>query len=407
MIDVEEARRLVRQRALRFGGVEQCPLGMLAGRVLAGDVVAPFGLPRFTNSAMDGFAVRWEDIEGCTPECPVMLRVTDDIPAGSSASGQLTQGTAARIMTGAPLPAGADTVVPFEFTSGFEGEEVTVFRLPSRNGNVRYAGEEIPEGERVLLEGSVVSPSEIAVLASLGYDSVSVRTLPALSIVVVGDELQSPGEGVSDAEIYDSNSFMLQAACRSIGIEPCSVRHAVDDRVAVSSALAAAMAEADLVVSVGGISTGEYDFVREELERLGVSQHFWTVAQKPGKPVYFGSRDGRGVFALPGNPVSALVCFMEYVVPAIMLLQGRAEPGRLQAVLDSPFPADRKRYRFLPGRLREEDGRLFCSVTEKIESHMISSLVGSNCIIECSPSAEPLPAGSLVFCSQLPWAGLL
>jgi len=356
---------------------------------------------------MDGFAVRWVDVQGCSSDCPVRLMVTDDIPAGRSSSGQLMEGTAARIMTGAPLPAGADTVVPFEFTSGFEGDEVTVFRLPSKEGNVRYAGEEVRAEDRVIAKGSVMSTSEIAVLASLGYDSVPVCSLPSISIVVVGDELQSPGEGVSEAEIYDSNSFMLQAACRSIGIEPCAIRHAVDDRVAVSSALAVALSEADLVVSVGGISTGEYDFVREELERLGVSQQFWTVAQKPGKPVYFGTRDTGAVFALPGNPVSALVCFMEYAVPAIMLMQGREEPRRLEAVLESPFPADRKRYRFLPGRLREEGGRLFCRVTEKIESHMISSLVGSNCIIECSPSAEPLPAGSVVFCSLLPWGGQL
>jgi molybdopterin molybdotransferase len=406
MIDVDEARRLVQECVVPVTGVEQCPLEMLAGRVLAGDVVAPFGLPRFTNSAMDGFAVRWVDVQGCTPECPVMLRVTDDIPAGSSSLGLLMEGTTARIMTGAPLPEGADTVVPFEFTSGFAGDEVTVFRLPSKNGNVRYAGEEVRAEERVLVNGSVVSTSEIAVLASLGYDSSPVRLLPSLSIVVVGDELQSPGDGVSEAEIYDSNSFMLQSACRSIGIEPCRVRHAVDDRVAVSSALAAALREADLVVTVGGISTGEYDFVREELERLGVNQQFWTVAQKPGKPVYFGTRDGRAVFALPGNPVSALVCFAEYVVPAIMLMQGRDEPHKMHAVLDSPFPADRKRHRFLPGRLRVEGGRLVCSVTEKIESHMISSLVGSNCIIECPPSLEPIPAGSAVLCSLLPWAGL-
>lgn len=406
LTSVDDARRIVME-SLPLPLFEECLLGDLQGRVLAADVTAPFPMPRFTNSAMDGFAFRMADAAVGSSDTPVRLPVSLRIPAGSNSAAALPPGSAAEIMTGAPMPDGSDTVVPFENTSGFGASEVEIYRLPKAGANVRHRGEEVAMGQRVLEAGWRISPAEIAVLASFGVESVPVWCRPSVALVVVGDELQRQGGTLTEASIYDSNSHMLRAACRSAGIDPVIVLYAEDDPAAVRKVLATALATADVTVTSGGISTGAYDFVQAELAQLGIEKKFWTVSQKPGKPFYFGcSPGGKAVFALPGNPVSALVCFMEYCVPALMKMQGLTLPAKLQATLDAPFPADRKRYRFLPGVLREEGGRLFCRTTGLMESHMATSFVGANCIIESPPLDTPVPAGETIACSLLPWASL-
>jgi molybdopterin molybdotransferase len=406
MVTVKEALSLIRESITPLG-IEDISLDRLQGRVLAGDITASFSLPRFTNAAMDGFALKWEDIRHASAESPVLLHVTQVIPAGSHATMPVVSGCCAEIMTGAPLPEGADTVLAFEDTSGFGSAFVEIYRVPESGANIRFAGEEVAVGEKLLGKGSVFTPSEIAVLASFGSSSASVKRTPRVSIVTVGDELRLPGEKVTGAQIYNCNRFLLAAACRSVGIEPVGIHHAPDDRESLREVLEHSLAECDLLITAGGISTGEYDFVQEELSRLGVLKKFWGVAQKPGKPLYFGcSGTGAPVFSLPGNPVSALFCFVEYCIPALNTLQGKKTAEKVQAVLAEPFPADRKRHRFLCGNVWVEEGRLLCRISPKVESHMITSLPGSNCLIEAGPSGEPLPAGSRVAVTMLPWAGL-
>ncbi|NTV99045.1 MAG: molybdopterin molybdenumtransferase MoeA, partial [Chlorobiaceae bacterium] len=212
---------------------------------------------------------------------------------------------------------------------------------------------------------------------------------------------------LSGADIYNCNHFMLEAACSSIGIEVAMKVHAPDKRHALRILIARALAESDFVITAGGISRGEYDFVQEELSALGVEKKFWGVSQKPGKPLFFGTAaDGTPVFSLPGNPVSALVCFAEYCIPALFMLQGKAAPAKFHAILASPFPTDRKRHRFLLGRAWADENTLHCMVSPKIESHMITSSAGANCIIEAAPADQPLPEGSGATCTLLPWASL-
>ncbi len=406
MITVQEAHTLIRQSLAPLGS-EELPLDQIQGRVLARDIAAPFSLPRFTNSAMDGFALKWDDIGDATDDFPVRLLVTQSIPAGTLSTLPVTSGCCAEIMTGAPVPEGADTVVAFEQTSGFGSDSVDVFKTPKYGANVRYCGEEITGGEILFHKGELLSPSEISVLASFGFASVVVHRMPKVSIVTVGDEVRMPGEEVSGAQIYNSNRFLLEAACRSVGVEPAGLHHAPDDRVALREALALALGECDVLITAGGISTGEYDFVQQELSALGVTKKFWNVAQKPGKPLYFGSTsEGKAVFSLPGNPVSALVCFVEYCIPALNILQERHEIASFKAILAEPFPTDKKRHRFLSGKVWSENGRLLCKVSPKIESHMITSLASSNCLVEAEPSSVALPAGSEVTCTMLPWAML-
>jgi molybdopterin molybdotransferase len=406
MITVHEAFRIVTESVLPIAP-QRISLSDMLGRTLAEDVAAPFPLPRFTNAAMDGFALRMEDIAGLSEDLPVRLKITQEIAAGSLSSSPVLPGCCGQIMTGAPMPEGADTVVPFEDTSGFGEESVLVYKAPKPKANVRYRGEEIREGELLLRKGTPVSPAEIAVLASFGYASALVTGLPRVSILTVGDELRMPGEKAEHAAIYNSNRFMLEAACRASGAEITVIRHAPDEKVALREALHDAMDGCDLLVTAGGISTGRYDFMQELLEEKGVERKFWTVAQKPGKPLYFGATsDNRPVFALPGNPVSAMVCFVKYVVPALCRFQGRELSGSILAELVTSFVPDRKRYRILFGKVWLENGRLLCTAASKVESHMITSLSGANCLLEADPSGDVFPAGTLLSCTLLPWAML-
>ena len=406
MITVREAQSLIRQ-SLSPLGTEELPLDDVQGRVLAQEITAPFSMPRFTNAAMDGFALKWDDISHATEDSPVRLHVTQAIPAGTLSTLPVTSGCCAEIMTGAPMPEGADTVVAFEQTSGFCSEYVDILSSPKYGANVRYGGEEVAADEVLLCKWELLSPSEIAVLASFGFASVAVQRKPRVSIVTVGDEVRMPGEEVSGAQIYNCNRFMLEAALRSVGIEPAGLHHAPDEKKLLRKILALALAECDVLITAGGISNGEYDFVQQELEALGVVKQFWNIAQKPGKPLFFGSTpEGKAVFSLPGNPVSAVVCFVEYCIPAFNILQNHIAMASFQAILADPFPTDKKRHRFLSGKVWSEGGRLLCKVSPKIESHMISSLTGSNCLVEAEPSSKPLPAGSEVTCTMLPWAAL-
>ena len=406
MISVKEAHRLISQ-SIEPLGIEQLPLGQLQGRTLAGDITAPFSLPRFTNSAMDGFALKWDDISLASRQSPVRLQVTQKIPAGTPSTVSVDSGCCAEIMTGAPMPDEADTVVAVEESSGFGSEFVDIYRAPKQNANVRYCGEEVVPGEIVLHQGTLLSPSEIAVLATFGNASAAVQKMPKVSIVTVGDEVRNPGETLSRVEIYNCNRFLLEAACRSVGIEPVGLRHAPDDRELLREMLALALDECDLLITAGGISTGEYDYVQQELSSLGVTKQFWNVAQKPGKPLFFGSATkGKAVFSLPGNPVSALVCFVEYCIPALYAFQRKSVPDKFLAVLAEPFPADKKRHRFLLGQVWAENGKLLCRISPKVESHMITSVVGSNCLLEAEPSPDPLSKGSEILCTMLPWSNL-
>ncbi len=407
MITVQDAHQMI------LGSVGALPLeyrslSRLQGRVLGEEIAAPFPLPRFTNAAMDGFALRRSDIEGASQDTPVRLQVVSEIAAGAMPGLAVVQGGCAQIMTGAPLPEGADTVVAFEQTSGFGSREVSIFSAPKRGANIRYAGEELPGGSVLLRKGTQVTPAEIAVLATLGVEGALAGGVPRVALVTVGDELRMPGEALEGAAIYNSNRFMLQALCRAWGIEPALLLHAPDDRAALRGVLDEALAGCDMLVTAGGISTGEYDYVQELLGEAGVAARFWRVAQKPGKPLYFGTTgDNRPVFALPGNPVSAMTCFHEYVVPALCLQQGRTVPRKMEALLAEPFPADKKRHRFLAGTIWQENGRLYCRVSRKVESHMITSLAGADGIIESGPAPDALAAGTVVTCSLFPWSGVL
>ncbi|WP_024287546.1 gephyrin-like molybdotransferase Glp [Cellulomonas sp. KRMCY2] len=326
--------------------------------VLAQDVTAPSALPRWDSSAMDGYAVRAADLAGAAPQHPVRLRVLADLPAGSDAEPEVRPGTAARIMTGAPVPPGADAIVPVERTDG--GTDVVgVEEQPVPGAHIRRAGEDVAAGDLVLAAGTLLGPAQIAAAASVGCADLLVHRRPRVAVLSTGSELVTPGAALRRGQIPDSNSYLLAAAVRAAGCEPIRIGAVPDDPAALRGVLDAQDGTVDLVITSGGVSMGAYDVVKEVLA-AEPGMNFVQVAMQPGKPQGIG-RLGRGtpVLALPGNPVSAFVSFEVFVRPVLLRLRGlddvrrqevgavvvdgwRKQPGRAQympVVLESATPA--------------------------------------------------------------------
>ncbi len=400
MISVAHAHEMI-DAAVAAAGVtarERVGFRDAIGRVLAADVTAPFSLPRFTNSAMDGFAVRAADIANA----PVRLSVSGIVRAGEAAATPVAPGEAVQIMTGAPLPSGADTVVPVEQTSGYGGDTVEVRTSIPADRNVRHAGEEVEAGATVIAAGTRVGPAELGVIASLGFAEVDVFARPRIAIFGTGDELREPGTPLGDGEIYNSNLWVLSDLAQRAGADVVEARIVRDDADALRDFLAAALA-CDVVVSSGGVSMGEHDLVRGALSSLGVEERFWKVAQKPAKPLAFGVRDATLVFGLPGNPVSSAIAFLEYVHDALIRLQGGAPTPPERARLAAPFPCDPGKHRFLFGAF---DATGAVRPSTRLGSHMLSAGLGADALIGVPPGAEPLPVGALVEVRRLRWGGL-
>jgi molybdopterin molybdotransferase len=318
MISVREALDCVLRHTPRSGG-EQVSLSEAHGRVLHGDVTARRDVPPFRNSAMDGYAVRGADLEA-RGNGRVRLRVLETVAAGAVPSQPVAEGTATRIMTGAVVPDGADTVVRVEDTHE-AGEMVEIVMPPRVGANVRQPGEDVRTGDEVLRRGRVLRPADIGLLASIGLATVEVARRPRVAIISTGDELVDIGQPLGLGQIVNSNAYTLAAAVEEGGATPTVLGIVRDHPELIRGAFAEAC-RADVVLSTGGVSVGSFDYVRQILADLGYEEQFWKVAQKPGKPLTFGKRGGTLIFGLPGNPVSSLVCFYLYVLPALRTMMG-------------------------------------------------------------------------------------
>ena len=347
MLSVEEARARILSHA-RLTEAQQVSLDEAFGRVPAvSSVVATVDVPSFANSSMDGFALRAADL-------PAELPLAGEVAAGSSIPPALEPGTAVRIMTGAPIPPGADAVVRLEDAEMVGDDRV---RLPATEPGayVRARGHDTQRGEEVVLAAEPLSPATLAVLASLGMGQVEVRQRPLVAILSTGDELLAPGESLADGHIHDANTVSLAASVREAGGEPIILPRVGDDPAAIDGALRDGSARADMLVVSGGVSVGRYDHVRSGIERLG-ELAFWRIAVQPGKPLAFGSIGDRPVIGLPGNPVSALVTFELFVRVLLRGMLGLAGDGRVHvpARLDTTVPKDRERRAYLRVVVRSE-----------------------------------------------------
>jgi molybdopterin molybdotransferase len=392
MLSVAEARARVLAAVEALDPVSVLVADAL-GLTVAEDLRAPHPLPRFDNSAMDGYAVRAAD----TTDAPVELRVTGEVRAGSISTEEgLAPGTAVRIMTGAPVPEGADAIVPVEVTEE-SGDVVRILESVQAGRHVRPAGDDVDTGQLVLAAGMELGSGELALVASLGLSPVPVRPRPRVAILVTGDELVPPEEEPGSGQIRDSNSIALGALVREAGAEPQLMPHVPDDRAATLDAFKRAGEDADLVVSSGGVAVGRYDFVKEVVEELGRID-MWRVAMQPGKPVVLGSLGATPFLGLPGNPVSIHVSFEQFVRPAIRKMRGCATLFRptITAQLTETISKRPGRLHFVRVRLSASGEGWGATPTGPQGSHIQSSLVGTHGVAVFERDLDRLEAGSTV-----------
>jgi molybdopterin molybdotransferase len=390
LLSIDEARGRI-LAAVRALPAETVTAAQTLGRVLAEDVTSGLTLPPFDSSAMDGYAV----VAGEAGELPIV----GESRAGRPFEGMVLRGEAVRISTGAVLPDGADAVVPVERAEEAGG----AVRAPAteHGAHIRRAGEDIAAGQVVLRRGSVLGPAEVAMLAALGRESAECSRRPRVAVIATGDELRPAGQPLGPGQIHDSNAVGLAAQATLAGAEVVASDGARDNRAATSDALGHALALADVVCVSGGVSMGAHDHVRPALAGLGVEQLLWGVSLKPGKPLWFGMRDGGGerklVFGLPGNPVSAMVTFQLFARPALRALQG-ADPAfsRSTGVLDSPATRSPDREQAVRCRLRVADDGFHVEPTGAQGSHVLSSMLGAGALALIPPGDGELPAGSRV-----------
>jgi len=346
MLSVAEARARILEQFAALGS-ETVPIAEVAGRVLARDVSATHDLPPFSNSSMDGYAVRAQEVAGASPASPTQLAVSADIPAGAGLPAPLIAGTAARIMTGAPVPAGADAVVPVEDTDDRReraGEppprQIAIRVAPALGANIRPAGQDMRAGQVVLRAGTPLSPAAVGVLASLGVSQVPVHLRPLVAIFSTGDELRRVDQDLGPGQIRDTNSYTLAAAAADYGARVLRLEVARDRLEDVLTRFDEAIQNgAQLIISSAGVSVGAYDVVKAAVEAEGALS-FWRVRMRPGKPLAFGQVRGVPFFGLPGNPVSAWVGFEVFVRPAILKMAGRRRWDKLAITAELLEPLD-------------------------------------------------------------------
>jgi molybdopterin molybdotransferase len=388
-----DARRIILDHVAPLGP-ERTPLSAAAGRVLAEDVAASWDMPQWDNSAMDGYAVRCADLVG--ESAGAGLVVAGYLPAGVAASGALEGGTAVRIMTGAPIPAGADAVVPIE-DADERGGRVFFGRIPAPGDHVRRRAGDIRAGETVLDAGTSLGPSEISLLAGLGRDGVAVFRRPRVAIVSTGDELIEAGEPLLPGMIYNSNAAGLAAAVRRAGAEPVVLPIARDERAALRERLEDGL-RSDVLVTTAGVSMGDRDLVRECLGDLGVREVFWKVDIQPGRPTTFGVSGARPVFALPGNPVAALLTGELFVRPALRAMMGHARPVEppWQVRLADEVTPRRDRVTLLRVGLERRGTEVFARSAGHQATGFLRTMLGADAVALIPSGEATLPAGSVV-----------
>ncbi|MBI5303321.1 MAG: molybdopterin molybdotransferase MoeA [Chloroflexi bacterium] len=415
MISVEEALAYILKH---FQPLEPERVALLDAldRVLAEDVIAEMNVPPFNNSAMDGYAMRAEDIARASREQPAVLRVIGDVAAGYLAERAVEPGTAMRIMTGAPLPPGADTVVRFEDTSeGVQGRAATkgratveILKRAERGDNVRQAGEDIRAGEVVMPRGAIVRPAEIGVLASIGKSQVAVHRRPRVAILATGDELVAINEPVAPGKIRNSNEYSNAAAVLRAGGIPIQLGIARDNIADLTAKIRAGLdADADLFLTSAGVSVGDYDIVKDVLNAEG-EMHFWQVKMKPGKPLAFGVLRGKKsvpLLGLPGNPVSALISFETFARPAILTMLGKTKFARptVRAILQEDVENASDRRNHIRVQVEKRGEGFIARTTGEQGSGVLTSVSKANGLLVIPENVARVRAGETVEIQMLDW----
>ncbi|HZD60883.1 MAG TPA: gephyrin-like molybdotransferase Glp [Anaerolineae bacterium] len=394
MISVEEAREIILSKIERLE-TEEVPILESLGRVLDEDIYAEADVPPFDNSAMDGYAVRSEDVAGAWPGGPVELRVLGDVAAGYVPESPVGKGETIRIMTGAQMPEGADAVIMVENTERTDGG-VLIF-VPARPGeNVRFAGEDIRRGDVALRRGKKIIPGDIGVMASVGKARVKVVQKPVVAIITTGDELVDIDEPLVPGKIRNSNAYSIAAQVIDTGCIPRILGIAPDSREALMAKIEEA-AGADMIVTTGGVSVGDYDFVKDILDRAG-EMVFWQVAMKPGKPLAFGIVQGKPVIGLPGYPTSSMVSFEQFARPALLKMSGRTDITRMtvEAIFEESFKNRSGRRNMVRVIVSKDNGIFKARLSGSQKSGSLKPMTLANGLMVVPEDVEDLHPGDKV-----------
>ena len=379
-LSVAQAREAIRRTLVPIRDCEQVPIRSALGRVLAEDCISPINVPGHTNSAMDGYALSGSDLPR---EGGRSYRVIATVFAGQQLQESCEPGQCVKVMTGAPMPPGTDTVVMQEQVEKLGDDRVRIDSRQRSGQNVRQAGEDIAQGAAVLRAGRVLTAADLGVLASLGFAELKVRRRPRVAFFSTGDELRSIGETLAEGEVYDSNRYSLFALLTELGVDMVDLGVVKDDRHALEAGFREASGMADVVITSGGVSVGDADYTKEILERSG-KMSFWTIAMKPGRPLTFGRLGGATFFGLPGNPVAVMLTFHQFVRPALAYLAGGNWPAPLVVPARAQQALRKKpgRFEFVRGILSyDEHGDLSVRPSGAQGSGVLTSMSRANCYI--------------------------
>ena len=398
MISVDKAKEIILKSISVTDETETIPFSESYGRILAQGIISGLNVPQIDNSAMDGYAIISADIQAATADNPVILEIADEVQAGGKdASHPLTHGKAIRIMTGAHLPQGADAVVPFEDTEEINGQ-VKIFTAINPSENIRFAGEDICIGDTVLAKGTNIESAHIGLIASTNHTKISVYKKPEVSIISTGDEIIEPGSVETFGKIINSNAYVLMNEVKRTGGNPTYYGIAKDRFEDIREIEEKALAGGDIVICSGGVSMGRYDFIPDVLKSLGAEIIVHKIAMKPGKPVLFCKVRNKLFFGLPGNPVSVMVSFIEFVRPALLKISGALhyEKPVVKAILKETIHKKPGRRHFIRGIFTVKEGVFTVLTTGSQGSGILNSMASANCLIILPEDVEIVEYNSLV-----------
>ena len=395
MLEIGEAQHKILEDIPVLGS-ERIHILEALGRVLAENVQAIRDVPLADNSAMDGYCCKSRDLKGASSNNPARLKIIGESPAGKPFKGVVGFGETVRVMTGGLIPAGADTVIMVEYTLQ-EGDYLLCFEDPGEAAHIRRRGEDVKAGETVLSEGDIIRAPEVGMLATMGHAYVHVYQRPLVAILSTGDELVDLDEPFLPGKVVCSNSYSLAAQVAECGAIPLSLGIANDDHGSQRRRLSDGL-RADVLVTSGGVSVGNYDMVKDTLAQLGMKLKFWKVNMKPGKPLVFGSISNKPVFGLPGNPTSAMISFEQFVRPALLKMMGHKNLWRplIDAVLEEDVNIFSDRLHFVRCKLREKDGIILAKPTGTQSSGALRSMILADGLMILPPEKYPFTAGSSV-----------
>jgi molybdopterin molybdotransferase len=395
MISVEKALKTI---LINFQplGLEKINILEARKRVIGEDIFAPHNIPSADNSAMDGYAVRHIDTKGATQDKPLHFKIIEDIPAGKVALKKIKKGEAARIMTGAVIPEGADSVIRQEDTKK-NGKTIVIYTSAEKGQNIRFAGEDVQKGELVVNKGSALRPADIGMMAALGKAFISVYQRPRVAIMSTGDELVDIEINPPLGKIINSNSYSLAAQVLECGGIPIMLGISKDKKLDLQEKFKTAL-HADVIISSGGVSVGDFDFVKDVMGEIGNAMHFWQVAMRPGKPLAFGAIESVPLFGLPGNPVSAMVSFEQFVRPSLLKMQGHRKIFRqtAKAICAEEIQKSAGFKHFIRAIVKKEKDQYIASITGDQGSGILKSMVMANALIVMRENETRIKKGSQV-----------